>query len=394
MNANYLKIVLSGAVGFFMAWALFSPVQEMDEEHDHEHEHHHHHDDEVAINDEDLEVNGIQVVKVKVSPVAPSIESKGKLIFHPDRMAHVLPKVSGVVQKVYKKKGDSVTSGDTLALLESKEIAEQKAAYLSSLRQEAVSRAEFERQARLFEKGISSQAAYSQANLQQQKAKIDAELSKQKLLSYGMTNDELGDLDNESGDQLRIYRIKAPISGLVIERHLTQGEYVEDADQIFQLADLSTLWVELGIPSQLSDKLKEGQAVDLTLSCSNEAVQGKIIHISPFFDEGSITVKAIAEVSNPKGVLCPGAFATGSIQIAPAKEALMVPVEAVQELDGEVKVFVRHADHFVPVKVVLGSYEKGYVEVMSGLSDQDEVAANGSFLLKADLGKEDLEHEH
>lgn len=382
-----------------MAWALFSPVQEMDEEHDHDHHHghdheHHHHDDEVALNDEDLDVNGIQVVKVTVSPVAPSIDSKGKLIFHPDRMAHVLPKVSGVVQKVYKKKGDQVVAGETLALLESKEMAEQKAEYLSSLRQEAVTRAEFDRQSRLFDKGISSQSSYAQALLQQQKAQIDTELAKQKLLSYGMTNEELEALDKESGDQLRIYRIKAPINGLVIERHLTQGEYVEDTDQIFQLADLSVLWVELGVPSQLAEKLHTGQIVELTPTCSNELVQGKIIHISPFFDEGSITVKAVAEVANPKGLLCPGAFAAGSIQLEPAKKALMVPVGAIQELDGETKVFVRHSDHFHPVKVELGSYGKGYVEVLSGLSDHDHVAAEGSFILKADLGKEDLEHEH
>lgn len=392
MKANYLKYLFSGAVGFFMAWALFSPVQDAEEEHDHDEHHHHHHEDEVAISDEDLEINGIRVVKVKMAPLAPTVEGKGRVLFHPDRLAHVLPKVSGVVQTVLKKKGDQVHAGETIALLESKEMAERKAEYLTRLREEALAAEEFERQSHLFDKKISSQAAFSQAKLQQEKATIDKELAKQTLLSYGMTEEELSALENQSGNQLRLYRIKAPLNGVVIERHLTQGEYVEETDEIFQIADLSSVWVELGIPATLGGRLKEGQQVDLSFSCSQEAARGKIIHISPYFEEGSITVKALAEVSNPKGLLCPGTFATGAIQIEPVKQALLIPQEAIQEMDGEPKVFVRHADHFVPISVILGISNKGVVEVLSGLEQNDEVAADGSFILKADLGKEDLEH--
>lgn len=400
MNTSNLKFLLSGALGFFMAWALFAPVQEEEHEHghDHEHAHLHHdhqgHDEEVAIADEDLEKNGIHLVRVISSPISETVEGRGKVVFHPDRMAHVLPKISGVVQTVYKKIGDRVSSGETLAILESKEMAEQKAEYLARLSQEAADKESYDRELNLFEKGINSQSALSQAKLHWDKAKIDAELSKQKLLSYGLTEEELKALDAQTGDQLRTYRIKAPLSGVVLERHLTQGEYVESTDEIFEVADLSSVWVELGLPAQYGKGLKEGQKVDLSFSCSDGKTQGKIVHVSPYFEEGSISVKVLAEVPNPSGLLCPGAFATGNIHVGHLKEALLIPQEAVQELDGETKVFIKHTGHFVPVPVELGIKGDGVVEVLSGLEPNDEIAADGSFLLKADLGKEDLEHEH
>jgi cobalt-zinc-cadmium efflux system membrane fusion protein len=400
MNASNIKMLLCGVFGFFMAWALFAPVQE--EEHDHEHEHaHHHHDqdhdgdeEEVAIADEDLEKNGIHVVRVTLAPISETVEGRGRVIFHPDRMAHVLPKISGVVQATYKKIGDRVTTGETLAILESKEMAEQKADYLSHLSQAALDKQSYDREMNLFEKGISSQAALSQAKLQWEKSNIDAELAKQKLLSYGLTEEELKDLDDQAGDQLRIYRIKAPLSGVVIERHLTQGEYVESADEIFQIADLSTVWVELGLPAKYGKGLKAGQKVDLSFSCSEEESSGKIVHVPSYFEEGSISVKVLAEVPNTRGLLCPGAFAAGNIHVGHLKEALLIPQEAVQEMDGETKVFIKHTGHFVPVPVELGIKSHGLVEVLSGLRPDDEIAADGSFLLKADLGKEELEHEH
>ncbi|MFV0339265.1 MAG: efflux RND transporter periplasmic adaptor subunit [Parachlamydiaceae bacterium] len=402
MNASNMKMLLCGVLGFFMAWALFAPVQEDEHDHEHghdnEHAHHHHdhdgHDEEVAIADEDLEKNGIHVVRVKSAPISETVEGRGKVIFHPDRMAHVLPKIAGVVHATYKKIGDRVVAGETLATLESKEMAEQKADYLSHLSQEALDKENYDRENNLFEKGISSQAALSQAKMQWEKARIDAELSKQKLLSYGLTEEELKALDTQTGDQLRIYRIKAPLSGVVIERHLTQGEYVESTDEIFALADLSTVWVELGLPAQYGKGLKEGQKVDLSFSCSEEGSVGKIVHVPTYFEEGSISFKVLAEVPNSRGLLCPGAFAAGSIHVGHLKEALLIPQEAVQEMEGETKVFIKHTGHFVPVTVELGIKGNGVVEVLSGLSSDDEIAADGSFLLKADLGKEELEHEH
>lgn len=398
MNTHTIKLLFAGAIGFFVAWAWFAPVeQEHEHEHDHDHHAHDHHaheheeaHEEVAMNDQDMVVHQITAVAVEAGTLKPVLELKGKLIFHPDLVAHIVPKISGIAKESKKKLGDHVEKGELMAVLESKEMADAKALYLDASSHESLMLKQLESQQVLEDKKMGSKAALESAVNAHEEALIAKNLAKEKLLSYGLMP---ADLENLSSDY-RLYEIRSPLKGVVIQRHLTQGEYVEGNEPIFEVADLSKVWVEIPVPQQEMKALKRGSVVKVELPCAPGSYQAELVYVSPFVEQASITGKAIAELKNEKEIHCPGSYVKVFVEGVTSKTALLVPKKSVQEIEGEKVVFVREGDLFIKRVVQLGAEDSTFVEVVEGLRKGERVAHDGSFLLKADLGKYTMEHEH
>lgn len=390
MNTHTLKILSAGLIGFFMAWAWFSPVeQEHDHHHDHDHEHEEVHE-EIAMNDQEMATHQITTIAVEEGTLRPVLELKGKLIFHPDLVAHIVPKISGIAKESRKKLGDHVEKGELMAVLESREMADAKALYLDASSHEALMQSQLDSQQALESKKIGSKAALESALNAHEEAVIAKNLAKEKLLSFGL---QPADLDNLSTDY-RLYEIRSPLKGTVIQRHLTQGEYVEGTEPIFEVADLSKVWVEIPVPQQEMKSLKRGSVVRVQLPCEPDNYKAELVYVSPFVEQASITGKAIAELKNDKEIHCPGSYVKVFIDGAAPETALLVPKKSIQEIEGEKVVFVREGDLFTKRIVQLGGEDNTQVEVVEGLTKGEQVASDGSFLLKADLGKYSVEHEH
>lgn len=390
MNTHTLKFLSAGLIGFFMAWAWFSPVeQEHDHHHDHDHEHEEAHED-IAMNDQEMATHQITTIAVEEGTLRPVLELKGKLIFHPDLVAHIVPKISGIAKESRKKLGDHVDKGELMAVLESREMADAKALYLDASSHEALMQSQLESQQALESKKMGSKSALESALNAYEEAAIAKNLAKEKLLSFGLQPD---DLDNLSTDY-RLYEIRSPLKGTVIQRHLTQGEYVEGTEPIFEVADLSKVWVEIPVPQQEMKSLKRGNVVRVQLPCEPETYKAELVYVSPFVEQASITGKAIAELRNEREIHCPGSYVKVFIDAAAPETALLVPKKSIQEIEGEKVVFVREGDLFTKRIVELGAEDSTHVEVVEGLTKGEQVAADGSFLLKADLGKYSVEHEH
>lgn len=396
MNTHTFKFLLSGAIGFFIAWAWFSPIEQ---EHAHEHAHHHDHDhdheheevhEEVAMSDQEMATHQITAVTVEEGTLRPILELKGKMIFHPDLFAHIVPKISGIAKESRKKLGDHVEKGELMAVLESKEMADAKALYLDASSHEEYMRKQLESQQALEDKKIGSKNALESALNSYEEAAIAKNLAKEKLLSYGLQPEELNNLSAD----YRLYEIRSPLKGTVIQRHLTQGEYVEGSEPIFEVADLSKVWVEIPVPQQEMKALKRGSVVRIQLPCAPETYNAELVYVSPFVEQASITGKAIAELKNEKEIHCPGSYVKVFIDGAASETALLVPKKSVQEIEGEKVVFVREGDLFIKRIVQLGAEDHSSVEVVEGLTKGEQIAADGSFILKADLGKYSMEHEH
>jgi cobalt-zinc-cadmium efflux system membrane fusion protein len=342
------------------------------------------------MNDQEMDLHQVTAVTVEAGKLKPVIELKGKLIFHPDLVAHIVPKISGIAKESKKKLGDHVEKGELMAILESKEMADAKALYLDATSHESLMQKQWESQQALEDKKIGSKAALESAQNAYEEAVIAKNLAKEKLLSFGLFP---SDLENLSADY-RLYEIRSPLKGTVIQRHLTQGEYVEGNEPIFEVADLSKVWVEIPVPQQEMKALKRGSQVRVELPCAPGSYQAELVYISPFVEQASITGKAIAELKNDNEIHCPGSYVKVFIEGATSKTALLVPKKSVQEIEGEKVVFVREGDLFVKRIVQLGAEDNTHVEVVEGLQRGERVAHDGSFLLKADLGKYTMEHEH
>ncbi len=198
----------------------------------------------------------------------------------------------------------------------------------------------------------------------------------------------------QSNESLQPYTVSALISGTVIKKHVTPGEFAGEGEDIYVVADLSTVWVDLDIYRQDFDKLRLGQAVRLDAGEGLPPAQGAIAYISPFGAENTQTMLARVVLPNPTGQWRPGLFIGGEVVIAEVAVPLAVRAAALQKLRDWDVVFVRDGDLYEAQPVELGRRDATWVEVVSGLLAGQEYVATNSFILKADVGKSGAGHDH
>jgi cobalt-zinc-cadmium efflux system membrane fusion protein len=188
-------------------------------------------------------------------------------------------------------------------------------------------------------------------------------------------------------------RIKAPFAGTLIERHMTVGEVIDPSTRLFSIADLTRLWVIADVPEKDLPQVKKGQAVEVRVSSYPEEVfKGRITYVSDLIDPATRTVKVRTEVENRKGMLKPEMFANVLIVTGIQQDALTVPAGAVQT-EGEKKIVFVAKDEstFERREISLGIKADGYYQVLEGLKKEEKVVTEGSFLLKAELHKGQME---
>lgn len=308
------------------------------------------------------------------------------------RQAVVVAKAPGIVTKVNKNIGDTVEFEETLAILESKEMAEAKAAYITALKREALASQTLSAEETLKEKKISSEQDYLHALLAAEEAHITLEVAIQQLYLLGMNGNDIQQLKQEGLKGLCCYQIKAPAKGAIIEKNITLGSLVRAEQEVYKIADLDTVWIELGIYSNNLFNIKPGHKIFISpLKDDHPTAQAEITNISPIIDEHTRTATAIALLSNTSRDWYPGAFVRAEI----VAEEFQVPVavfkEAIQEIDEKTFLFIKHPEGFEKREVKIGRSDNDYIEILSGLEVNTPYAAINTFLLKAEDGKKDAE---
>ncbi len=201
-----------------------------------------------------------------------------------------------------------------------------------------------------------------------------------------------GDLlaEVEANESLRKYSIRAPIAGMIVQRHANSGEVTGD-QILFSISSFDNLWAELRIfPSQRSS-VAIGQEV--FLSIGEQKVETKIEHLLPASDEQPYLI-ARAKLSNDLSMLSPGSMAEGRIVIDEFNVDVAVKIDALQMLGGRTGVFVKHGNKYEFIPLIVGRKDDSYAEVISGLKPDTEYVTRNSYLIKADIEKSEAEHEH
>ncbi len=201
----------------------------------------------------------------------------------------------------------------------------------------------------------------------------------------------LGQAVKQGGNR---YELRAPFAGVLVEKHLTQGEPVDGTANVFTLSDLSSVWATFNVPAQLLGQVRVGSKVKVLAQALDSEVEGTVSYIGDLLGEQTRAATARVTLSNPESTWRPGLFVSVQVAEATRKEVLTVADGAVQNVDGEDVVFVRVADGFVVQPVKLGISDGQRVEVLEGLRAGSQVAASGSFILKSELGKGSAEHGH
>ena len=198
----------------------------------------------------------------------------------------------------------------------------------------------------------------------------------------------------QNNQNLQAFPLHSAISGIVIGRHATLGEAVSENDLLFVVADLSEVWAELAVYKQDVDRVRLGQPVRVTIASHLASQEGEVIFFSPVTEERTQSRLARIRLRNPDPHFSPGAFVSGVIVTDRTKVAVAVEASAIQSVEGKDTVFVQEEAGFEPRQVVIGKRDDRSAEVMAGLNAGEKYAAGSTFILKAELGKSEAEHEH
>ena len=371
-----------------------------EEQHGHGHEKEHSQEDgehaeegSIVLSAEQISTAGIQISAVGPGKLAREVSVPGKIAAAADRMAQIVPKVGGTVVEAKKNLGDTVEKGEVLALIESREMAESVADYLAAKRAEDLARTTFNREKGLWDKKITAEQDYLNAKNGHQEAKIRLDLTHQKLQALGHDSEMIKTYESAgASERLRFHELRAPLSGRVIAREMTLGEYVDTTHSAFTVADLSVVWVETAIAPGDLPFVREGQMANVTGGGAKS--EGKLIFVSPAIDPETRAAKAIIELQNADGQWRPGEFANAAIATSAQETDLIVPKDAIQSVDGKSVVFVRTEKGFEKRDVITGREDSRHIEIISGITFGEPVAVTSTFTIKAELGKAEAEHAH
>jgi membrane fusion protein, heavy metal efflux system len=351
----------------------------------------HGHEDEghaegVKLTAEQLKEFGIGVGTAEPGALDVFIDLPAEIAFNGDRLAHVTPRVPGVVIRVDKSLGDPVRAGERLALMQSRELAEAKAGYLSALERLTLARANFERESGLWRAKVTSEQEYLEAKQALAEAEIDKRSNEQKLHALGFDDAYIDRLPRQPESELTIVPLLAPFQGVVVERHATLGERIGEETAAFVIADLSSVWLNISIYPKDLGRVGIGQKVSVALP-EGEAAIGEIRFVAPNVGEETRTARALAVLDNASRRLRPGSFVTARIGVDSKTARVRVPKTALQTHEGETVVFVATDEGFVPRPVRTGSSNGDFVEIVDGLQKGERYARTGAFTLKAQMAK-------
>ncbi len=297
-----LRLILAVVAALAVSGGLAATAVAHDDPEDHD-DH-----DLVQLTQAEIDEFGLEMATAGPGIIENSLELPGEVRPNDDRLAHIVPRYSGIVTEVLVGIGENVKQGQILAVIE---------------------------------------------------------------------NDE----------SLANFQVKTLISGTVIGKHVTLGEAASREREIFVIADLSTVWIDLTVYQRDLSRVKVGQRAQVFVGHDTAQGTAAISYVTPIVDERTRTATARLVLENKDGFWRPGMFVTAKVLIEKTDVPLAVPRTALHTFEENTVVFLVTEEGFIPRPVSLGRHGETDVEVLAGLSAGDQYVSQGGFTLKAELGK-------
>ena len=335
---------------------------------------------------DDLKKAQIRTVRVTDGLTAAKLRVPGIVKPNEYRQVHVTPLVGGVVKEVPVVLGDHVKRGQPLAIIFSSELAEAETQYVSYLAELDAEHKKLERTQNLVKLGAASQQEEEEvaATHAAHESHVRASLEKLKLL--GASDRQIAALKQAEQINPNLV-VPAPINGVVLMRNANLGLVVNAAQELFTVADLSTVWIMASVNEKDFAAVRVGsQATISAPAYSGRNWKGRVTYIQPQVDPTTRTAQARIEVANPGETLRIEMYVDVEFT-APGASGPVVPEAAVQSIGERHFVFlpVKNSDgSFVLREVRLGPAAEGHYSVLEGLRLQEEVVTDGSFILRAE----------
>jgi cobalt-zinc-cadmium efflux system membrane fusion protein len=340
----------------------------------------------VTMSDAQLQQAGIGLAVAGPAHINSQLVLQGQVQYNGDLTVQVVPRLAGLVESVAVNAGDRVRKGQVLAVLSSPTLADQRAEGLAAQRRLALARSTHDREKKLWQEKISAEQDYQQARAALQEAEIAEQNIRQKLAHLGITS--------SGGGRLTSFELRSPIDGVVTDKRISVGQSLGEADPVFTVSDLSSVWVEVPVSAKDLAVVRTGQSVQVKATAFEARAPGVITHVSALLGEQTRTATARIVLKNPEGLWRPGLPVQVAVNAGQAEVPVAVRLDAVQGLRDWQVVFARHGQHLEARPLALGRRDDRLVEVLGGLNAGEHYAASNSFVIKAELGKAGASHDH
>jgi cobalt-zinc-cadmium efflux system membrane fusion protein len=339
----------------------------------------------VQLRPEVVKSAGITTAPAASDSLPATVDLTGEIAADPDRSARLAARVPGRIVDVKAKEGDRVKAGQTIAVLESPELARARATLASAAARAKVARLNADRLKSLESKNLASGQEVAAAVAEASALDAEAAAARQTLTAFGQGAEEA------QGGSARVI-IRTPLAGFVLSRDAVQGQTMTAEHVIAVVGDLDHAYFLGRLFEKDLARVKVGASAEVRLNAyPNEVFDAKIETIGRQLDPAARTVTARILVRNHGDLVKVGLFGAARVVVGPAEspaKRVVVPLSAVTKVASRDVVFVRHPDgDFELHPVTLGRTAEGRIEILSGLRAGEQVVVDGVFTLKSAILK-------
>lgn len=317
---------------------------------------------------------GIGLEVIRSGGLGAEIVAQGQVTALPAGEALVTARAGGAVTRVFKRLGDPVRPGEALAVVESRDAAQIAADRTAASARATLAQKNLARERYLYEQKVSARVDFEQAQAEAAAAVAEAGRAHAAAGAANVTGDGRGVI------------VASPIAGKVTSENVSLGAFVQPETELFRVADPTKIQVEAAISPTDIARLSAGDRAIVELA-DGRTVEGRVRAVTPTLSGETRSATAVIEVAG--GALQPGLGVR--VRMMPSQgsptNAIVVPEDAVQSVEGRDAVFVHTPQGFSARFVTLGQRSAGRVEIVSGLKSGETIATRNAFLLKAELGK-------
>jgi Cu(I)/Ag(I) efflux system membrane fusion protein len=321
---------------------------------------------ELAISTEKVQKLGVRTEQAAMRELSRTVRASGTLAFDERRIRSVAPKFEGWIEELHvNTTGQPVSRGERLMEVYSPDLVTAQQEYLIAVKGLA---------------SVKDGAPEIQASM-----RALAAGALERLRNWDISDRELDAL-KLAGEPKRTITLRAPVSGVVVEKPALKGMRFMPGEALYQISDLSSLWVVADVAEQDLGMVRPGQTATIAVTAfPGRTFKGRVAFFYPTLAPETRTGKVRIELANPGGLLKPAMYASVDLAAGPSRKVLAVPASAVIDSGVRRIVLVRLAEgRFAPRDVTIGDRADDYVEITSGVKAGEEVVVAANFLIDAE----------
>ncbi len=310
---------------------------------------------------------GVRTARAEVRDLARALNGLGRIDFNEERLARLHPKTSGWIERLFIDETGKRVSKDTILLgIYSPELVAAQQEYLVALDNWETVR-------------------NSAATQMKRSAKVMLESARERLQLFDVAEHQIRELEQSRKIKKQLH-IHSPFEGRIMHIGAREGQYVTPKDELYLIADLARVWVYVDVYEDELPWVKVGDPAQMRVrAVPGRVFEGKVTFIYPMMNERTRTNRVRLEFENPDRLLKPGLFADVRLHADAREGVLAIPTEAVVRSGAREQVFVmREPGKFEPREVRLGVEADGWVEVLEGLSEGEQVVTSAQFLIDSE----------